>query len=85
MIVDEAALPRSMQDAMLALSKAGVDYELCTAFQIKVGDWNYYAAKGTIYRDGDAAPRPQRGITAFLKLLSKDPGSSSSKGYDLFL
>ncbi len=45
-----------------------------TAFQIKVGPFNYYPSKGKIYVD-PAEKREERGFDAFLKLIEKSDGT----------
>jgi hypothetical protein len=39
-----------------------------SATPLKVGRFNFYPDKGTIYLDGDRAPLPQRGFHAFQEL-----------------
>ena len=40
-------------------------------FQIKVGPFNFYPDKGTIYMDRDREARPERGLEDLLALIAK--------------
>jgi hypothetical protein len=57
--------------ALERLAAQRIRHEQTTAFQIKVGPFNFYPDKGTIYRDGDQKARPERGIENFLALIGK--------------
>jgi hypothetical protein len=60
-----------MQDAMDELTCAGIDFEQTSQYQLKIGDLNYYPAKGTIFRDGDKKALKERGLDALLKLIAE--------------
>jgi hypothetical protein len=59
----------SMNQAVAALTRAGVRFQQPTPFQLKVGSASYYPSKGTIFCDGEIRARDERGIAAFLRLL----------------
>ncbi len=61
----------AVDHAIGALQQAGVRFTKKTAFQIKIGPFNYYPVKGTIYRDGETEARETRGLDAFMNLLRK--------------
>jgi hypothetical protein len=57
-----------------ALERLGVErvrHKQTSEFQIKVGPYNYYPGKGTIFIDGDREARPERGLESFITLLRK--------------
>lgn len=60
-----------MRLAMQYLDAEGVRYKMKTAFQLKVGPYNFYPGKGTIYMDGDQESRPERGLDHFLMIVRK--------------
>ena len=62
----------AVEQAMKALKNAGARYiEKKTSFQIKIGHFNYYPAKGTIYHDGEQKARSERGVQSLIGLLRK--------------
>jgi hypothetical protein len=66
----------AVAQAIATLERAGADPRRPpnNSFQLKVSpDLNYYAAKGTIYRDGAPTPLPDRGLDALIRLL-RDEG-----------
>jgi hypothetical protein len=60
-----------MNLALERLAAERIRHEQTSAFQIKVGPFNFYPDKGTIYRDGDREARPERGLENFLALIAK--------------
>lgn len=65
---------RSSPDMNIALERLAaerIQHEQTSAFQIKVGPFNFYPGKGTIYMDGDQKARPERGLENFLALITK--------------
>lgn len=60
-----------MRRAIEALNEAGIRFTRPTKYQLKVDDLNFYPTKGTIFRDGDDAALNERGLEAFMALLSK--------------
>jgi hypothetical protein len=87
-----------MEGALERLTAEGIRHEQTSDFQIKVGPYNFYPDKGTIFVDQDREARPERGIEDFLALLVKvrarNPGmfkcaaarknpSESVRGFDL--
>lgn len=53
------------------LNAAGIRYKQTSEFQIKVGPYNYYPGKGTIYLDRESKARPERGLDNFIKIVSR--------------
>ena len=60
-----------MNRALERLVAERVRHSQTSAFQIKVGPFNFYPDRGTIYMDGDQKARPERGLENFLGLISK--------------
>ena len=60
-----------MNSALERLRTERVRHQQTSEYQIKVGPYNFYPGKGTIFRDGDRAARPERGIDEFVALLRK--------------
>ena len=60
-----------MRLAMERLDAERVRYKKTTAFQLKVGPYNFYPGKCTIYMDGDQKFRPERGLDHFLMIVRK--------------
>jgi hypothetical protein len=60
-----------MNIALERLAAERIRHEQTSAFQIKVGPFNFYPGKGTIYMDGDQKARPERGLEAFIALISQ--------------
>jgi hypothetical protein len=70
----------AVDQAIMVLKEAGVRYiEKKTQFQLKIGPFNYYPAKGTIYRDGEPKARSESGVQALVALLRKS-GMTVAKG-----
>ena len=60
-----------MRDAIDALNAAGVRFTRQTEHQLKIGPWNYYPARGTLFRDGENQVTRQVGLDALLaRILS---------------
>ena len=60
-----------MNFALERLAAERIRHEQTSDFQIKVGPYNFYPNKGTIYMDGDQKARPERGLEDFLTLIIK--------------
>jgi hypothetical protein len=58
-----------MTEALAWLDAHGIRVTRPTAWQLKIGPYNYYPDKGTIHRDGDRQPHPERGLPALQQLL----------------
>ena len=59
-----------MSIALERLAAERIRHEQTSDFQIKVGPFNFYPDKGTIYMDGDREARPERGLESFLALIA---------------
>lgn len=59
-----------MRDAIDALNAAGVRFTRQTEHQLKIGPWNYYPARGTLFRDGENQVTRQVGLDALLARIS---------------
>lgn len=59
-----------MRDAIDALNAAGVRFTRQTEHQLKIGPWNYYPARGTLFRDGENHVTRQVGLDALLARIS---------------
>lgn len=59
---------RDIVEAKLALRNAGISFEQVSAYQLKVGKFNFYPTTGKITMDG--GPKiAERGLTSFIKLV----------------
>ena len=63
---------REMAIALKEIEEAGYRPVKCSPHQLKVGPYNYYPAKRTIFKDGDKRALPQRGLNEFIRLLEQD-------------
>ena len=61
----------AMRDCSDALLKRGVAFERKTRWQIKIGPINFYPERGTIFVDGEAAPRQEEGLETLLTILDE--------------
>ncbi|TXN76057.1 hypothetical protein FV234_24780 [Methylobacterium sp. WL8] len=82
--IDPAKCSPSVQHALHRLREAGVRFDLKTVHQIKVDDLNFYPAKGTIFRDGDAGALDQDGLDAFIRLVRPAPRARHGDADDAF-
>jgi hypothetical protein len=60
-----------MRIALERLAAERIRHAQTSKFQIKVGPYNFYPGKGTIYLDGELEARSERGLEEFLGLLAK--------------
>jgi hypothetical protein len=60
-----------MKAAMERLDAEGVRYKQTTAFQLKVGPYNFYPDTGRIYADREPKSRAERGLEHFLTIVRK--------------
>lgn len=60
----------TMEEAAAALARQEIRFVQKTGFQIKVGQFNFYPNKGTIYIDGQKA-LAEKGLDAFIRLLRR--------------
>jgi hypothetical protein len=60
-----------MNTALERLSAERIRHKQTSEFQIKVGPFNFYPDRETIYMDGDQKARPERGLENFLALIAK--------------
>jgi hypothetical protein len=67
-----------MKHALERLAAEGIPHKQTSEFQIKVGPFNFYPDKGTIYMDRDPEARSERGLEDFLALTAKVRGRNSS-------
>lgn len=76
-----------MNDALERLRAERIRYKQTSEFQIKVGPYNYYPGKGTIFMDRDRAARPERGLDNFIRLVCKlrdrNPSTFRDSGSEL--
>jgi hypothetical protein len=73
-----------MNCALERLRAERIRYQQTSEYQIKVGLYNFYPGKGTIFADGEEAVRTERGLDSFVALLRKlkdrDPPLPERKG-----
>ena len=70
-----------MRHTLDRLCAAGIRYKQTSDFQIKVGPYNFYPGRGTIYLDSETKARPERGLDNFIKIIARlreRTGSTSS-------
>lgn len=67
---DKARITSAVRDAFHALEAAGHHPRICSPHHLKVGRLNFYPGRGTIFRDEDTNPRTERGLPAFVALLT---------------
>lgn len=60
-----------MNRALQRLAAERIRHAQTSTFQIKVGPFNFYPDRGTIYIDGDQQARPERGLENFIALVAK--------------
>jgi hypothetical protein len=60
-----------MNAALERLRAERIRHTQTSDYQIKVGSYNYYPGKGTIFMDRDPKARPERGLDNFIALLRK--------------
>ncbi len=60
-----------MNSALERLRTERIRHKQTSEYQIKVGPYNFYPGKGTIFMDSDREARPERGLDAFVVLLRK--------------
>ena len=56
----------AMKSAITALLEQRIAFHRPSLYQLKIGKWNFYPAKGTIIRDGQEAAEDERGLDAFI-------------------
>ncbi|UGA43020.1 hypothetical protein HU230_0032820 [Bradyrhizobium quebecense] len=59
-----------MNSAIKRLTALGIRHQQTSPFQIKVGPYNFYPNKGTIYLDGAKTALTERGLEKFLTILN---------------
>jgi hypothetical protein len=60
-----------MQRAIDMLTHASIRFQKTTNFHIKIGHYNFFPGRGTIYLDGQPKALPQKGSDAFLVILNE--------------
>lgn len=60
-----------MIEALERLRAEHIRHKQTSEFQIKVGPYNFYPGKGTIFMDRDSAARTERGLGSFISLVCK--------------
>lgn len=60
---------QKLEEATLALARIGIRFTMPSAWQIKVGRYNYFWTKGTITMDG-GGHIAERGLEAFIKMVT---------------
>ena len=60
-----------MRRALHRLRAEGIQYKQTSDFQIKVGPYNFYPGKGTIFMDKEVEARVERGLDNFVNIVSK--------------
>nr|BCF14662.1 hypothetical protein XF13B_13530 [Bradyrhizobium diazoefficiens] len=60
-----------MRHALDRLRAERIWHKQTSEFQIKVGPYNFYPGKGTIFMDRDVEARPERGLETFISLVCK--------------
>jgi hypothetical protein len=58
--------------AIKRLKELGIEFDKVSEYQIKVGEWNFYPSKGTIFRDGDPRKLRDHGLEAFTRIIRPD-------------
>jgi hypothetical protein len=61
----------AMIEALVKLHDLGFQPDQPTENQLKIGDANYYAGKGTVFVDGETARRDETGFDALVTVLRK--------------
>ncbi len=59
----------ALTEALNWLDAQGIRYTRPTEWQLKIGPYSFWPGKGTIHRDGDRQPHPDRGLPALQQLL----------------
>lgn len=60
-----------MAEALKALSNRGFRALKRSRYHLKVGPFNFYPGRGTIFRDGDQRALDKRGLTEFTNMLER--------------
>lgn len=60
-----------MACALERLRAERIRHQQTSEYQIKVGPYNFYPGKGTIFVDGEEKVRTERGLDSFVDLLRK--------------
>ena len=74
----------AMVDAIKALQDAGIRFERPTIHQLKVDSWNFYPARGTIFRDGAEKAERDTGVASFIARVqgaSPAPKAASKQSF----
>lgn len=67
---------RKMKSALDRLQTERINHRRTSPFQIKVGPYNFYPGRGTIFVDGEIKARSQRGLDNFIMLI-RNPRNQS--------
>jgi hypothetical protein len=60
-----------MRHALERLRAERIRHKQTSEFQIKVGPYNFYPGKGTIFTDGGREARAERGLESFIIIVRK--------------
>lgn len=69
--MDKGRNTSQMNSALERLRAERIRHQQTSEYQIKVGPYNFYPGKGTIFVDGEEGVRPERGLDSFVALLRK--------------
>lgn len=69
--MDKGRNTSQMNSALERLRAERIRHQQTSEYQIKVGPYNFYPGKGTIFMDGDREAHPERGLDEFVALLRK--------------
>ncbi|MCK1389013.1 hypothetical protein [Bradyrhizobium sp. 21] len=69
--MDKGRNTSQMNSALERLRAEGIRHQQTSEYQIKVGHYNFYPGKGTIFVDGEEGIRTERGLDSFVALLRK--------------
>jgi hypothetical protein len=66
-----SCLEEAMRQAITRLKSEKITYKQMTKYQLKVGLFNFYPGKGTIYVDGAQERHPHKGLNELISLVQK--------------
>ncbi|MCD9892098.1 hypothetical protein [Bradyrhizobium japonicum] len=69
--MDKGRNTSQMNVALERLRAERIRHQQTSEYQIKVGPYNFYPGKGTIFVDGEEGVRTERGLDSFVSLLHK--------------
>lgn len=69
--MDKRPNTSQMNSALERLRAERIRHQQTSEYQIKVGPYNFYPGKGTIFVDGEEGVRTERGLDSFVALLRK--------------